>query len=90
MDMDEVIYGLNSQTRRRILSLLTKKPMSAPDIYHMLGDNAPVYRQSVNKSLDILERTKLVKKYYDSDKKAIYFKIEKNTLKINLDNLTIE
>lgn len=90
MELADVAYGLNSKTRRQILQLLSENELTAPEIYQMLGDNAPVYRQSVNKALDILEQCKLVTKYYNSERKVIQFSIVKNKLIINLEDLTIK
>ena len=70
--------------------MLCEKDMSAPQIYKELGDKAPTYRQSINKSLDILENCGLVEKYYDNNKKAICYRIVKKSLRLRLDNLSIE
>lgn len=90
MEIGDVVYGLNSTTRRQILRLLSENELTAPEIYQKLGDDAPVYRQSVNKALDILEQSKLVEKYYNSEKKAIQFKIVTKKLTIDLKDLSVE
>ena len=55
-----------------------------------LKDNAPKYRQSVNKTLEILKQSDLVKKYYDDTKKALYYGIIRKELRLNLENMSIE
>jgi len=90
MKFDEVIHALNFERRREIIKLLCKRDMSAPQIYVALGKDAPVYRQSVNKSLEILKKAGLIEKYYDDEKKALYYRVKKKVITLYLDRMTID
>lgn len=89
MQIDKVVYGLNSDTRQKILKLLCKRDMSAPEIFKELKNGVPSYRQSVSKALDILRESGLVIKYYDDKRKALYYKIAKKKVILKLDTLTV-
>lgn len=90
MNLDKILRGLKAETRREILKLLCKKDMTAPEIYSALGKRAPVYRQSINKSLELLKEVGLVEKYYEDTKKALYYKITKKVYVIKLDQMSVE
>jgi Fe2+ or Zn2+ uptake regulation protein len=90
MDLKRFISCLNSDARRRILQLLSEKDMSAPQIYRELGKYAPKYRQSVNKSLEMLREAGLVSKHYDNENKAIYFHLVKKTYIFEISKMKVE
>lgn len=89
MQIDKVIYGLNSNTRRKILKLLCKRDMTAPEIFKELKNGVPSYRQSVSKGLEILRECGLLIKYYDDEKKHLYYKITKKVITLRLDTISI-
>lgn len=90
MEIEKVIHGLHSETRRQILKLLCKGDLTATEIYQKLKFSKPVYRQSVHKSLQSLRDCGLVEKYYSSDKNAICYKVPKKALHIDLENMTLK
>lgn len=90
MELEKVIQCLNSHYRRRILQLLCKKDMSAPQIFRELGKEAPSYRQSINKTLEMMRSCGLISKYYDTDNKGIYYHLYSKTYNISLQMLTIK
>jgi len=89
MELNKIVYALNSERRRAIIRLLCEKDMSAPQIHRRLGNKAPRYRQSINKSLELLKEAGLVDKYYNDEKKAIYYRITKKVVTLKLDEMKI-
>lgn len=90
MRIEKVVFALKNNLRRRILKILSKKPMTVKEINLALGEKAPKYRQSINRSLEILRECKLVKKQYDEDKKVLYYSINHAKIIINLEKMEIE
>lgn len=90
MELEIFIRCLHSETRRKILQLLSKEDMSAPQIYRKLGENAPKYRQSVNKALEILTECGLVRKYYANEKKAIFYGLTKKKYTLKIPEMEVE
>lgn len=90
MEFKRFIHCLHSDTRRRILQLLSKRDMSATQMHGELGKYAPKYRQSVNKALEILREGGLVTKYYDIENKAIYYSLIKRKYILKIDEMKIE
>lgn len=89
MNIDRVVYGLNSETRRNILVLLSKEDMTPIQIYRELGSKAPKYRQSINKALKILQRCGLVKKYINKRDGKLYYKTIFKNVTINMKNMEL-
>lgn len=90
MDFKRLIDCLHSDTRRRILQLLSRKDMTATEIHDELGKYAPKYRQSVNKALEVLREGGLVTKYYDNEKKGICYHLKKKKYVLKIDKMEIE
>jgi len=90
MEIQDLVKGLHSKTRRKILQLLCEKDRTAVEIYEDLKDDSPKFRQSVNKSLEILRKHKLIRKYYDEDKKALYYQISKKEFHVDLNNMSVK
>lgn len=90
MRFEKVVYALNADLRRKIIRLLCNQDLTASEVFVKLKENAPKYRQSVNKALEILKESGLVKKYYDDTKKALYYGVVKKKLSVNLEDMTIE
>jgi len=90
MDVERLIKALNSATRRKIILLLVQHDMSASQVYKELKNNAPKYRQSVNKALDLLEECKIIEKYYDDKEKTIKHHLIKKEYKLILEKMEIE
>lgn len=89
MELENLLKGLNTATKRRIVQLLAKKDMSAPELYERLNGLAPKYRQSVNKPLDQLDSAGIVEKYYDKEKKALIYHLVKDHYTIDLVSLIV-
>lgn len=90
MHFEKVVYALNSDMRRRIVRLLCNQDLTASEVFFNLKEYAPKYRQSVNKALEILKESGLVKKYYDDTKKALYYEVVKRNLSLNLEDMIVE
>lgn len=90
MDFRKFIHCIRSDTRRRILQLLSERDMSAPQAYEKLGKNAPKYKRSVNRALEILRECGLVTKYYSNENKAIYYHLGKKTYVLKIAEMKIE
>lgn len=89
MELQSFVKVLNNPRRQKILQLLAEKDMSASEIFKQLGGLAPKYRQSVNKSLDALEKAGLVKKYYSGKDKSILYHLSKKSYSINFKVLAV-
>ena len=89
MELKSIIFCLNSETRRRILQLLSKRDMSAPQIFEELGTHAPKYRQSINKTLETMRNCGLVAKYYDNEKRGIYYHLIAKSIILEIDKLKV-
>ena len=90
MHLEVVIHALNVDLRRRIVRFLCKEDMTATEVFSNLKEHAPRYRQSVNKALEILKQSGLLRKYYDDKAKALYYGVVKKTLLLNLQSMTVE
>jgi len=90
MDIDKFVHCLHSKTRRRILQLLSNKDMTAPQIYKALKNEAPKFRQSVNKALEVLREGGLIVKYYDAERKAIYYHLVKKVFVVKIPEMEVE
>lgn len=90
MNLEKTVFALKNDLRRRILKLLSKKPMTAKEISVALGENAPKYRQSINRSLEILREGQLVKKEYNEEKKVLYYSLRYSKIIIELENMEIK
>lgn len=90
MHVDEVAQALSSPLKRRIITLLCDRDMTAVDVFRQLGEEAPRYRQSVNKALESLKQAGLVRKYYSDLKKELYYGIVKKRITIVLETMSIE
>lgn len=89
MELEKVIFGLNSKLRLNILKVLCEKDMSAPEILSKLKQN-PLYRQYVNRELEILKDCLLVSKYYDDKEKKLLYHIENKEITIDIIQLKIK
>lgn len=90
MEMNKVIFALNSETRRKIIQLLYKEDMTAVEVFVKLKSSAPIYRQSINKALEILKECGLVEKYYDDNRKGLYYRLLKKEITLELKNMVIK
>ena len=90
MELRSIIACLKSERRRKILQLLAGEDMSAPQIFEGLGNHAPKYRQSVNKTLEMLRASGLVTKYYDNEKRGIYYHLETRAIILEFDKLKVQ
>lgn len=88
-DIEKIALGLKSKNRRKIITLLSKKDMSAPQLYKELGKEAPAYRQTINKSLEILKEIGIVDKYYSNEKNGIYYRLKYKKIIIDLESMKI-
>jgi len=77
MELRKIAYALNSDLRLRIIGLLCKEDMTANEVISKLKENAPRYRQSIYKALEILHTSGLVEKYYNDTTKALRYGIVK-------------
>lgn len=84
MQIDKVIYALNSDTRRKILKILSDGPKNTFGVYSELSKigAGPKYRESVYRSLEILVDSGLVRKIYHPDEGICY---ELLVVKIEID-----
>jgi predicted transcriptional regulator len=90
MELDKFIRCMRSGMHRRILQMLANEDMSASQIYSKLGNYAPKYRQSVNKALELLRESGLLSKYYNAEKKKLYYRLIKEKYTINLAEMKVE
>lgn len=90
MELEKVVRCLNSQRRRKILQLLSGNDMSAPQLFEKLGAEAPKYRQSINKTLELLKSDGFLNKYYDNEKRGIYFHLTTKAFVVRIDSLSVE
>jgi len=90
MKIEDFVKGLHSKMRRRILKLLCQGDKTAMEVYLELGNGAPKYRQSVNKCLETLHEYGFVEKYYDQDKKALYYGIVKKKYDVDVEKMGIK
>lgn len=90
MEINKVMYSLKNELRREIIKILYQKPMTIAEIRKKLKEKAPVYRQSVNRALDILSDSKLVKKEYSEKEKRIVYSLIFNKITINFKDMTIQ
>jgi hypothetical protein len=90
MQVTTVAKVLSSQLNQTILTLLAEHDMDAVETFCKLGDQSPVYRQSVNKALESLRKAGLVKKYYNENKKKLCYSLLKKSVSINLEKMEIE
>jgi len=90
MLVSDLVRGLHSNMRRNILRLLSEKDRTAVEIYRELKEDAPKFRQSVNKALEILRGQGFVNKYYDMNREALYYQIVKREYHINLKDMSVE
>lgn len=83
---------MSSMRCRQILSILGNKSLSSSEIISALGDDAPKYRQTVNKILSKLESCELVRKDYDHKEKHLMYSltVKEIIIKFNYKNLQIE
>lgn len=84
MQIDKVIHALNSDTRRKILKILSDGPKNTSEVYSELSKigAGPKYRESVYRSLEILVDSGLVQKIYHPDKGICY---DFSVVKIEID-----
>ena len=90
MQIKTFIDCLRSDTRRRILQLLSEKDMTTSQLYDELGTSAPKYRQSVNKAIELLREGGLVTKYYNTEEKGICYHLKKRKYILKIDKMEIE
>ena len=64
--------------------------MSAPQIFDGLGTHAPKYRQSINKTLEMLRDCELITKYYNNEKRGIYYHLAAKFIIVELDKLKVK
>jgi len=89
MEILKLVKALNNQTRRKIIQLLCHKDMTAVELYKKLGDEAPKYRQSINKSLEILKESGIIHKYYSDKDKKLYYHMQYKKIIIDLEKMQI-
>ena len=89
MRIQDVVSGLHSAMRRNILQLLCDSDRTAIEIYKELKENAPKFRQSVNRELEILLEHGFIRKYYDEKRKSLYYQIVKKELHIDLKDMSV-
>jgi len=68
--------------------IISNGPKNVPEISEELGKNGPIYRQSINRSLEILRECGLINKSYSVDNKALYYSL--NFKKLTIDISTME
>jgi Fe2+ or Zn2+ uptake regulation protein len=90
MRIQDVVSGLHSAMRRNILQLLCEKDRTAVEIYKELKENAPRFRQSVNRELEILFKHGFIRKYYEEKRKALYYQIIKKELYLDLKKMSVK
>jgi len=90
MLLHKVVRALDSELRVRILVLLCERDMTSTDVLSELKEHRPMYRQSVNKALEMLKESGLVRKYYDDSRKALYYSLVKKMITINLKDGSID
>lgn len=74
MDPNKVFKVLSVETNRLIMQIIDK-PKTAMEIFKEVKERTQIKnRESVYKALEHLRETGLVKKFYDEEKKGIYYK----------------
>ena len=84
---DKVISALNSKLRREIIKLLNKGPLTVAEIFKEISKKDEYnikYRESIYRAVEKLVDAGLVKKYYDTEKKAICYKLTVKIIRLNL------
>ena len=98
LELDAVISGLNSKSRRKILNALSKyfgypsDSLTLKELISELNQDPEFmlkYRESIYKALEILVNTGLVEKYKKQGR-GVCFRIVKTKLEIDLSNGTIK
>ena len=87
--IQDLVNGLHSEMRRNIILLLCDKDRTSTEIYRELKEKAPKFRQSVNRALDILVQYGCVRKYYDENRKALYYQLSEKEYKIDLRDMSV-
>ncbi|WP_094228524.1 hypothetical protein [Methanolobus psychrotolerans] len=80
----------NSETRREILNILSKKDMSATSLYNNMQSSKIKYRQTIYKELQFLVDVGALEKYYDNDSKQLMYKLIVSKIVIDLKNMNID
>lgn len=91
MDVGKVLSALDSDSRLRILKIVSKSPCNVQDVMDELRrEGHPVkYRETVYRALEILTDAEILKKGYDKDKGICYAACMKR-ITINLEGGNIE
>lgn len=90
MNIKKIAKAINNDLRIEIMEILsTRGELTVKEIHSSLSDNKPKYRQSVNKSLEILKEADLIKKSYNDKKKNIVYEIKSNRLVIDFDKMKV-
>ena len=87
MDLEKIVAVLNNPMRKRIIQLLAKKDMTAPEIFIKLGSESPKYRQSVNKALEKLKDSGLIEKYYSDQNKKLNYRLKNKIIGFDLEKM---
>ena len=84
MQISKVIKALNSDTRRKILKILSDGSKNTAEVYSELSKigSGLRYRESVYRALEILVDSDIVQKIYHSDKGICY---DLSIVKIEID-----
>ena len=89
-DLKKLIHCLNNDLRRDIIKYLAQGSMTVPEISEILGEKRPIYRQSINRSLEILRKCGIVVKEYDENKKSLYYNLKFKKIEIDISTMGIK
>ena len=84
---DKVVSALNSKLRREIIKLLNESSLTVTEIFKEINKKNEYhvkYRESIYRAVEKLVDAGLVTKYYDTEKKAICYRLAVKTIKLNL------
>ena len=84
--IEKVVKALNSETRRKILRILTEEPKTVKEVAEALRKSYSInlkYRESVFKALERLVEADLVEKHYEKEKRVVY-KLKKREIIVDL------
>ncbi len=88
MDLKRTLIALSSNKRLEMTNILSYNDLSAPEVFSKMK-SPPVFRQSVNRDLDVLVEVGILKKFYHQQTKKILYGLIWKSLEIDFRNLKI-
>lgn len=85
LNVEDILKGLNSETRLLIINSLKDCPKSAIEVFNDISVRAGIKnRETVYRALEKLVEIKIVEKKYDLFKKKYVYKLKNDTITLNL------